>query len=166
VRAVVQRVTEARVRVEDPSTSPGAGPSTLLGTGRVAGEIGHGLLVLLAVGRDDGSDDVAYVAGKIRDMRIFEGDAGRHMDRSVADVGGAVLVVSQFTLYGDIRKGRRPAFDAAAPPEHARALYESVVRELRAAQLPVATGEFQAMMRVELVNDGPVTILIDSKRQF
>ena len=157
MRAVVQRVTEARVRVEDPSTS--------LGT-RVAGEIGRGLLVLLAVGRDDGADDVTYVAGKIRDMRIFEGDAGRHMDRSVADVGGAVLVVSQFTLYGDIRKGRRPAFDAAAPPEHARALYESVVRELRAAQLPVATGEFQAMMRVELVNDGPVTILIDSKRQF
>jgi D-tyrosyl-tRNA(Tyr) deacylase len=165
VRAVVQRVTEARVRVED-ATSPGAGPSTPLGTGRVAGEIGHGLLVLLAVGRDDGPDDVTYVAGKIRDMRIFEGDAGRHMDRSVADVGGAVLVVSQFTLYGDIRKGRRPAFDAAAPPEHARALYESLVRELRAAQLPVATGEFQAMMRVDLVNDGPVTILIDSKRQF
>ena len=165
MRAVVQRVTEARVRVED-APSPGAGPSTLLGAGRVAGEIGRGLLVLLAVGRDDGPDDVAYVAGKIRDMRIFEGDAGRHMDRSVADVGGAVLVVSQFTLYGDIRKGRRPAFDAAAPPEHARALYESVVRELRAAQLPVATGEFQAMMRVELVNDGPVTILIDSKRQF
>ena len=165
MRAVVQRVTEARVRVEDPSTPLGASPSTALGT-RVAGEIGPGLLVLLAVGRDDGPDDVAYVAGKIRDMRIFEGDAGRHMDRSVADVGGAVLVVSQFTLYGDIRKGRRPAFDAAAPPEHARALYESVVRELRAAQLPVATGEFQAMMRVELVNDGPVTILIDSKRQF
>ena len=165
MRAVVQRVTEARVRVEDPSTALGASPSTSPGT-RVAGEIGPGLVVLLAVGRDDGPDDVAYVAGKIRDMRIFEGDAGRHMDRSVADVGGAVLVVSQFTLYGDIRKGRRPAFDAAAPPEHARALYESVVRELRAAQLPVATGEFQAMMRVELVNDGPVTILIDSKRQF
>ncbi len=165
MRAVVQRVTEARVRVKDAAPL-GAGPSTLLGAGRVAGEIGRGLLVLLAVGRDDGPDDVAYVAGKIRDMRIFEGDAGRHMDRSVADVGGAVLVVSQFTLYGDIRKGRRPAFDAAAPPEHARALYESVVRELRAAQLPVATGEFQAMMRVELVNDGPVTILIDSKRQF
>jgi D-tyrosyl-tRNA(Tyr) deacylase len=88
------------------------------------------------------------------------------MDRSVRDVGGAVLVVSQFTLYGDIRKGRRPAFDAAAPPTEARALYESVVRELRAAQLPVATGEFQAMMHVELVNDGPVTILIDSKRLF
>lgn len=165
MRAVVQRVTEARVRVE-PSTAQAASPSTPLGESRVVGEIGPGLLVLLGIGRDDGPDDVTYVAGKIRDLRIFEGDAGRHMDRSVADVGGGVLVVSQFTLYGDIRKGRRPAFDAAAPPEHARALYESVVRELRAAQLPVATGEFQAMMRVELVNDGPVTILIDSKRQF
>jgi D-aminoacyl-tRNA deacylase len=158
VRAVVQRVTEARVRVDDPSVP--------LGTGRVVGEIGRGLVVLLGVGRDDNAADVAYVAAKIREIRIFEGDAGRHMDRSVADVGGSVLVVSQFTLYGDIRKGRRPAFDAAAPPEVARTLYESVVRELRAAQLPVATGEFQAMMRVELVNDGPVTVLIDSKRQF
>ncbi len=150
MRAVVQRVTEARVRIGD----------------RLAGEIGPGLLVLLGVGRDDGPDDVAYVVGKIREMRVFEGEAGRHMDRSVTDTGGAVLVISQFTLYGDIRKGRRPAFDAAAPAEDARALYESVVRELRAAQVPVATGEFQAMMRVELVNDGPVTILIDSKRGF
>ena len=133
---------------------------------RVVGEIGRGVVVLLGIGRDDGADDVAYVAAKIRDMRIFEGDNGRHMDRSVVDVGGSVLVVSQFTLYGDIRKGRRPAFDAAAAPDIARTLYESVVRELRAAQLPVATGEFQAMMHVELVNDGPVTMLIDSKRQF
>ena len=147
---MVQRVTEARVRIDD----------------RVVAEIGHGLVVLLAVARDDGPQDVAYTVGKVRDIRVFEGDGGRNMDRSVADVGGSVLVVSQFTLYGDVRKGRRPAFDAAAPPEQARALYESVVRELRAAQLPVATGEFQAMMRVELVNDGPVTILIDSKRQF
>ncbi len=158
MRAVVQRVTEARVRIDDPS-SP-------LGVGRVAGEIGRGLVVLLGIARDDAPEDAAYVAAKLRDIRIFEGDAGRHMDRSVADVGGSVLVISQFTLYGDVRKGRRPSFDAAAPPEEARALYESVVRELRAAQLPVATGEFQAMMRVELVNDGPVTILIDSKRQF
>jgi D-aminoacyl-tRNA deacylase len=158
VRAVVQRVTEARVRVDDPSTP--------LEAGRVVGEIGLGLLVLLGVGREDDAADVAYVAAKIREVRIFEGENGRHMDRSVADVGGSVLVVSQFTLYGDIRKGRRPAFDAAAPSEVARTLYESVVRELRAAQLPVATGEFQAMMRVELVNDGPVTVLIDSKRQF
>ena len=150
MRAVVQRVSEARVRIDD----------------RVAGEIGRGLVVLLGIARDDAPEDATYVAAKLRDIRIFEGDAGRHMDRSVADVGGSVLVISQFTLYGDVRKGRRPSFDAAAPPEEARALYESVVRELRAAQLPVATGEFQAMMRVELVNDGPVTILIDSKRQF
>jgi D-tyrosyl-tRNA(Tyr) deacylase len=150
VRAVVQRVSEARVRI----------------AGRVVGEIARGVVVLLGVGRDDGPQDVAYVVGKIRDIRIFEGEGGKSMDRSVADVGGGVLVVSQFTLYGDVRKGRRPAFDAAAPPEEARALYESVVRELRAAQLPVATGEFQAMMHVELVNDGPVTIVIDSKRQF
>lgn len=134
--------------------------------GRVVAEIGQGLLVLLGVGRDDTADDAAYVAAKIREIRIFEGEAGRHMDRSVVDVGGSVLVVSQFTLYGDVRKGRRPAFDAAARPEEARVLYESVVRELRAAHLPVVTGEFQAMMHVHLVNDGPVTILIDSKRQF
>jgi D-tyrosyl-tRNA(Tyr) deacylase len=150
VRAVVQRVTEARVRVDD----------------RIVGEIGPGLLVLLGIGREDGPADVTYVAGKIRDVRVFEGEGGRLMDRSVSDRQGAVLVVSQFTLYGDVRKGRRPSFDDAAAPEAARALYESVVRELRAAQLPVATGEFQAMMRVELVNDGPVTVLIDSKRQF
>lgn len=132
----------------------------------MVGEIGRGVVVLLAIGREDDADDVAYVAAKVREMRIFAGEGGRQMDRSVADVGGSVLVVSQFTLYGDIRKGRRPAFDAAAPPEAARVLYESVVRELRAAQLPVATGEFQAMMHLELVNDGPVTVLIDSKRQF
>ena len=152
MRAVVQRVASASVSVGD----------------RVVGRIEHGLLVFLGVERGDGPPDVQYIAGKIRDLRIFEdpSEASRHLNRSVADVGGSVLVVSQFTLYGDIRKGRRPAFDAAAPPEQARALYESVVRELRAAQLPVATGEFQAMMRVELVNDGPVTILIDSARQF
>ncbi|MBI4263733.1 MAG: D-tyrosyl-tRNA(Tyr) deacylase [Acidobacteria bacterium] len=148
MRAVVQRVAEARVRVGD----------------RVTGEIGRGLLVLLGIGREDGPHDVNYIAGKIRDVRVFEGEDGRPMDRSVAEVGGAVLVVSQFTLYGDVRRGRRPSFDAAAPPEMARALYEDLVRELRAVPLPVATGEFQAMMRVELVNDGPVTILIDSRR--
>ena len=148
VRAVVQRVTEARVHVGD----------------RVTGEIGAGLLVLLGVGKDDGPEDVKYVAGKVRDIRVFEGEQGKGMDRSVADIGGAVLVVSQFTLYGDVRKGRRPSFDSAAPPERAKALYEDVVADLRARGVPVATGEFQAMMRVELVNDGPVTILIDSKR--
>lgn len=150
VRAVVQRVTAARVRVGD----------------RVAGEIERGLLVLVGVARDDTSDDVRYLVAKIRDMRIFEGADGRPMDRSVADVGGSILAVSQFTLYGDMRKGRRPAFDRAAPPQAARVLYDEFVRELRATQLPVATGEFQAMMHVELVNDGPVTMLIDSRRGF
>lgn len=150
MRAVIQRVTSARVRVGE----------------RTVGEIGRGLLVLLGVGREDAEADARYVAGKIRDVRVFEGDAGKRMDRSVGDVGAAVLVVSQFTLYGDIRKGRRPSFDDAAPPELARAHYEGVVRELRAAGLTVATGEFQAMMQVELVNDGPVTVLIDSRRQF
>ena len=150
MRAVVQRVASARVRVDD----------------RVTGEIGRGLLVLVGIGRDDTADDVRYVVGKIRDIRVFESADGKPMDRSVVDAGGAVLAVSQFTLYGDIRKGRRPAFDAAAPPDTARILYDEFVRELRATQLPVATGEFQAMMQVELVNDGPVTILLDSRKLF
>jgi D-aminoacyl-tRNA deacylase len=150
VRAVVQRVTSARVRVGD----------------RTIGEIGRGLVVLAGVARDDTAADAKYVAAKIRDLRIFEGEAAKPMDRSVIDTGGAALVVSQFTLYGDVRKGRRPAFDRAAPAEQARDVYEALVRELRAMQVPVETGEFQAMMHVELVNDGPVTILIDSKRQF
>jgi D-aminoacyl-tRNA deacylase len=109
---------------------------------------------------------VQYIATKIRDLRLFESDAGKPMDRSVMDIGGAVLVVSQFTLYGDVRKGRRPSFDEAAAPSDARDLYEAVVRELQSAHVPVSTGEFQAMMHVELVNDGPVTVLVDSKRQF
>ena len=150
MRAVIQRVASARVRVDE----------------RVVGEIARGLLVLLGVGREDREADVRYVAGKIRDIRVFESEAGKPMDRSVADAGGAVLVVSQFTLYGDVRRGRRPAFDGAAPPDAARGLYEAVVRELRSSGLPVATGEFQAMMQVELVNDGPVTVLVDSRRQF
>jgi D-tyrosyl-tRNA(Tyr) deacylase len=150
MRAVIQRVTSARVRVGQ----------------RVTGEIERGLLVLLGVGRGDTLDDVHYIAGKIRDLRLFESAAGKPMDRSVPDIGGAVLVVSQFTLYGDVRKGRRPSFDEAAAPSDARDLYEAVVRELQAAHVPVSTGEFQAMMQVELVNDGPVTVLVDSKRQF
>jgi D-tyrosyl-tRNA(Tyr) deacylase len=149
MRAIVQRVASARVRIGD----------------RVAGEIGRGLLVLVGVGREDTAGDVKAVAAKICEMRVFAGD-GKPMDRSVVDVGGSVLVVSQFTLYGDMRKGRRPSFDAAAPPDAARQIYEELVRELRATGVPVATGEFQAMMQVELVNDGPVTILIDSKKQF
>ncbi len=145
----MQRVTSARVRVDD----------------RLVGEIGRGLVVLLGIARDDHARDAAYVAGKIRDMRVFAGD-GRPMDRSVIDLAGSVLVISQFTLYGDMRKGRRPSFDQAAAPADARPLYEEVVRQLRAAQLIVATGEFQATMQVEIFNDGPVTLLIDSRRQF
>jgi D-tyrosyl-tRNA(Tyr) deacylase len=137
---------------------------------RVTGQIGAGLLAFVGVEKGDGRDDVAYVAGKIHDLRIFDDDgdqSGRsRMNRSVADVAGSVLVVSQFTLAGDVRRGRRPSFDDAAPPELARPLYEDVVHALRATGLEVATGEFQAMMRVQLENDGPVTILIDSRRRL
>jgi D-tyrosyl-tRNA(Tyr) deacylase len=150
VRAVVQRVARASVHVGD----------------RAIATIGPGLLVFLGVSKHDTSADVSYVAAKIRDMRVFEGEARKPMDRSVVQSGGSVLVVSQFTLYGDIRKGRRPSFDEAAAPEVARDRYEELVRELRASGLPVETGEFQASMRVELVNDGPVTILIDSTKHF
>ena len=162
MRAVVQRVTEARVHVRE-ATAPGAQAADAW---RLHGEIGAGLLVLVGVGRDDAEADVRYVADKIRGMRVFEGDGGRPMDRSVLDVGGAVLVVSQFTLYGDVRRGRRPAFDGAADADQARRRYEDLVRELRTTPLTVATGQFQAMMRVESINDGPVTILIDSTRSF
>ena len=154
MRAVVQRVSQARVTVGE----------------RVTGEIGPGLLVFLGVERGDGPADVEYVASKVRDLRIFEDDGGadgrRRMNRSVVDTGGAVLVVSQFTLAGDVRRGRRPSFDAAAPPQLARALYEDVVATLRRDQVLVQTGEFQAMMRVALENDGPVTILLDSRRRL
>ena len=152
MRAVVQRVSSASVVVG----------------GRTVGQIGAGLMVLVGVERDDGPADVLYLAGKVRDLRVFEdpGESTRHLNRSVQDLGGSVLVVSQFTLAGDCRKGRRPSFDQAAPPAVARALYEDVVRELRSSGLTVATGEFQAMMQVSLVNDGPVTLLLDSKKRF
>jgi len=150
MRAVVQRVTSARVRVGE----------------RLVGEIGRGLLALVGIAADDAAADVRYVAGKILDMRVFDGEDGRPNHRSVTESGGSVLLVSQFTLYGDMRKGRRPSFDAAAPPDAARRLYDDLVRELATASIPIATGEFRAMMDVELVNDGPVTILIDSRRQF
>lgn len=149
MRAVVQRVARASVRVD----------------GRPVGEIGGGLVVLLGVGRDDGPSDAEYVAGKVADLRIFDDGQGK-LNRAVDEAGGEVLLVSQFTLYGDCRKGRRPSFDAAAPPDAARALYEDVARRLRGRGLRVETGEFQALMRVELVNDGPVTVLLDSRRGF
>ena len=149
MRAVVQRVTSAKVTVGD----------------RVTGEIGAGLLVLLGVEQGDGPSDIHYIASKIRDLRIFPDDAGK-MNVSVLDKRGSVLVVSQFTLAGDARNGRRPSFVSAAPPEIANALYQDVVRELQGCGLRVETGEFQAMMQVALVNDGPVTILLDSRKTF
>ena len=133
--------------------------------GRIVSQIGPGLLALVGVAQGDASADIEYVASKLRDLRVFADDQGK-MNRSVVDAGGSVLVVSQFTLMGDVRKGRRPAFDAAAAPEAAKALYEELVDQLKGFGLPVETGVFQAMMQVELVNDGPVTILIDSRRGF
>jgi D-aminoacyl-tRNA deacylase len=149
MRAVVQRVSRAKVTV----------------SGSVTGEIGLGLLVLLGVGRDDTDVDATYLADKLFGLRIFEDQDGK-MNRSVVDVGGSMLAVSQFTLYGDVRKGKRPSFDAAAAPEPARRLYDFFVGHVRAAGLRCETGRFQEMMRVELVNEGPVTILLDSQRQF
>jgi D-tyrosyl-tRNA(Tyr) deacylase len=156
MRGVVQRVSSAAVSVEDA------------GTPREVGRIGPGLLVFVGVEREDGPDDVSYIVGKVHGLRVFEepGDPAGRMTRSLADSGGSVLVVSQFTLAGDCRKGRRPSFDAAAPPHVARPLYDGVVQGLRDSGLTVATGEFQAMMHVALVNDGPVTILLDSRRRF
>jgi len=149
MRAVVQRVSRAKVTVNE----------------WIAGEIGMGLLVLLGVGHPDTEADVNYLAEKIAGLRIFEDDDGK-MNRSVRDVGGSVLAVSQFTLYGDVRRGKRPSFDDAAPPDHARRLYELFVERIRAAGLRCETGRLQEMMQVELVNDGPVTILLDSGKTF
>ena len=149
MRAVVQRVSRARVVVD----------------GQVTGAIDAGVAVLLGVGREDTHDDAAYIAEKIAHLRIFEDETGK-MNRSLLDTAGAALLVSQFTLYGDARKGRRPGFDQAAPPEQANALYEECVRALRAFGVRVETGVFRAHMAVELTNDGPVTILLDSAKLF
>ncbi|HTZ81930.1 MAG TPA: D-aminoacyl-tRNA deacylase [Candidatus Acidoferrales bacterium] len=149
MRAVVQRVSRAKVTVN----------------GSIAGEIGLGLLVLLGVGHQDTEGDVQYLADKIAGLRVFEDEAGK-MNRSVCDAGGSILAVSQFTLYGDVRRGKRPSFDDAAPPDHARRLYELFVERIRIAGLRCETGRFQEMMQVELVNEGPVTILLDSGRSF
>jgi D-tyrosyl-tRNA(Tyr) deacylase len=154
MRAVVQRVSRAKVTINDR-----------INNGWTSGEIGLGLLVLLGVGHEDSETDATYLAEKIAGLRIFE-DVDGKMNRSVQDVGGSVLVVSQFTLYGDVRRGKRPSFDAAAPPEHARRLYEFFVEGVRASGLRCETGRFQEMMQVELVNEGPVTILLDSGKAF
>ena len=149
MRAVVQRVSRAKVTVNEWTS----------------GEIGHGLLVLLGVGQGDTEADATYLAEKIAGLRIFEDEAGK-MNRSVLDVEGSILAVSQFTLYGDVRRGKRPSFDAAAPPEQASKLYEFFVERIRAAGLRCETGRFQETMQVELVNEGPVTILLDSGKTF
>jgi D-tyrosyl-tRNA(Tyr) deacylase len=149
MRAVVQRVSRARVTVE----------------GRVTGEIAAGLMILLGIGREDTSDVAASMAEKVANLRIFEDDQGK-MNRSLLDVKGSALVVSQFTLYGDARGQRRPSFIAAAPPEKAKALYEEFTLAMQGLGVGVATGVFQAMMSVELVNEGPVTILLDSDKTF
>lgn len=133
--------------------------------GEVTGQIGPGLLILLGVGHDDTEADANYLAEKIAGLRVFEDDSGK-MNRSVQDVGGSVLAVSQFTLYGDVRRGKRPSFDRASPPEKARQLYEFFVERIRSTGLRCETGRFQEMMKVELVNEGPVTILLDSARVF
>ncbi len=149
MRAVVQRVSRAEVRVE----------------GRTVGAVGRGLLVLLGVATGDGEAEAKLLADKVAQLRIFEDEGGK-MNLSVAEVGGAVLVVSQFTLLGDARKGNRPGFSAAAPPQEANALYQRFCALLRDRGLTVATGVFRAMMEVELVNEGPVTILLDSGKLF
>jgi D-aminoacyl-tRNA deacylase len=147
MRAVVQRVGSAKVEVE----------------GEITGAIERGLLVYLGAGKGDGTDERAYVLSKILGLRIFENEEGK-MDKSVVDVGGALLVVSQFTLYGDVRKGRRPSFDGAMPPEEAERAYDAFVAEARATGIKVETGRFRAMMKVTSTNDGPVTIWIDSAK--
>ena len=149
MRAVVQRVSRAKVTVSNWT----------------AGEIGLGLLILLGVGQSDTEADATYLAEKVAGLRIFEDGDGK-MNLSVLDVGGSVLAVSQFTLFGDVRRGKRPSFDAAAPPDPARRLYEFFVERVRAAGVRCETGRFQETMQVELVNDGPVTILLDSSKAF
>jgi len=149
MRAVIQRVTRAKVTVD----------------GEVIGEIGNGLVVLLGIARDDTKVEAAYLVDKIANLRIFDDEDGK-MNLSVKDAGGALLIISQFTLYGDVRRGLRPSWIDAAPPEVARPLYDFFVRQAHSTVDDVATGKFQAMMQVELVNDGPVTILLDSSKLF
>ena len=149
MRAVIQRVSNARVSID----------------GKEHSRIGAGVLVLIGVEKDDTAEDARMLARRIVELRIFE-DASGKMNRSIAETGGHILAVSQFTLLGDCRKGRRPSFDPAAPPDVARTLYEKFVSEVDALGIPVATGVFQAMMDVELTNQGPVTFVLDSRKRF
>lgn len=149
MRSVVQRVTRASVTVE----------------GEIVGKIGNGLLIFFGVGQGDELSDLDWIVEKIIGLRIFEDEEGK-MNRSVQDVSGKILMVSQFTLYGDCRKGKRPSFSTAAPPEVAKALFDQAVEKMRGYGIHVETGIFQAEMQVELVNDGPVTLLLDSKKNF
>jgi D-aminoacyl-tRNA deacylase len=149
VRAVIQRVSGARVLIE----------------GKEHSRIGAGMLVLIGVEKEDTTEDAQLLARRIVELRIFEDEAGK-MNRSIADTGGQILAVSQFTLLGDCRKGRRPSFDPAAPPDIARTLYERFVKEVDTLGVPLATGVFQAMMDVELTNQGPVTFILDSRKRF
>ena len=149
MRAVVQRAAKAKVTVE----------------GMITGEIGRGLVILLGIGLDDNDRDIEYLADKIINLRIFE-DENDKMNISLMDIGGQLLVVSQFTLFGDCRKGKRPSYDKAARPEAAEVLYERFVERCRSMGVKTETGKFQAMMQVELQNDGPVTLLLDSRKEF
>ncbi|MFQ6758457.1 MAG: D-tyrosyl-tRNA(Tyr) deacylase [Deltaproteobacteria bacterium] len=149
MRAVVQRVSQASVQVD----------------GQICGAIGPGLLVLLGVGKNDSEQDAVLLADKIVNLRIFDDEQGL-MNRSLLEVQGEMLVVSQFTLFGDCRKGRRPSYSTAAPPTEAASLYERFIREIRTKQITVATGKFQSMMDVTLINNGPVTLLLDTEKQF
>lgn len=149
MRAVVQRVSEGEVEVD----------------GDIVGKVGNGFVVLVGVGKDDTEKDVEYLIEKVLGLRIFEDDFGR-MNLSITDVGGEILAVSQFTLYGDCRKGRRPSYDGAAPPDVAERLYGLFVEEMRKRGVKVETGRFRAIMDLHLINSGPVTILLDSKKTF
>jgi D-tyrosyl-tRNA(Tyr) deacylase len=149
MRAVVQRVLSARCEVD----------------GQVVSEIGRGLLVFLGIGKGDSAPDIDYIVDKILHLRIFE-DENQKTNLSISDVNGSIMVISQFTLYGDVRKGRRPSFDGAMPPEEAERLYNEVVSRLRTSGIKVETGRFREMMRISLINDGPMTILLDSRRLF
>ncbi len=148
MRAVIQRVKSAEVEVE----------------GRLTGKIGMGLLVFVGVGKGDGEADISYLISKIPDLRIFEDSSGK-FNRSLKEAGGEMLIVSQFTLYGDCRKGRRPSFTDAEDPAAAKLLYDQLILRFKERGIPIETGEFQAKMEVRLVNDGPVTLLLDSRKQ-